>query len=148
MNQQLKNEKELHKKDATLYKYFKFPKGTRPPTLSMLFRNATSDFADNHLIPERDFGNLLAKVAFLKEHPDINEVLLDYATTTTIMADKNNLAKDIPSPAEVRKILRYRVGKLLSAQLNLIFQMDDVFFDKKDIENITQGGNDYNLYMY
>ena len=108
MNQQLKNEKELHKKDATLYKYFKFPKGTRPPTLSMLFRNATSDFADNHLIPERDFGNLLAKVAFLKEHPDINEVLLDYATTTTIMADKNNLAKDIPSPAEVRKILGYK----------------------------------------
>ena len=70
-------------------------------------------------------------VAFFKDHPSVNEQLLDYAVTAAIFADKKNLAKAIPSPVEV----------------------DDVFFhhpelkgDSDDVENMPSG-NDYSLYL-
>lgn len=68
-------------------------------------------------------------VAFFKDHPSVNEQLLDYAVTAAIVADKKNLAKAIPSPVEV----------------------DDVFFHhpemlSDDVED-SPAGNDYSLYL-
>ena len=70
-------------------------------------------------------------VAFLKDHPSVNEQLLDYAVTAAIFNDKKNLAKAIPSPVEV----------------------DDVFFHHPesgsgvDDHEDASSGNDYSLYL-
>ena len=72
----------------------------RPPTLSKPFRAACRKFAKTFLIPELKYSDLLAKIAFFKEHPKVNEKLLDYSVTMTILS-KPTFAHEIPSPLEV-----------------------------------------------
>ena len=56
-------------------------------------------FAKKYLISEKR-KNLFAKLAFFKEHPKINEQVLDYAVTITIIT-RNDFSSDIPNPVEV-----------------------------------------------
>ena len=48
-----------------------------------------------------DYETMLSKIAFFKEHPKVNDKVLDYAVTIAIIASKGNLAHEIPSPLEV-----------------------------------------------
>ena len=50
---------------------------------------------------KEDYEALLSKIAFFKEHPKVNEKVLDYAVTIAILSSKDKLAHDIPSPLEV-----------------------------------------------
>ena len=77
------------------------------------------------MIPERKYENLVSKIAFFKDHPDINEKLLDYAVTMKIISSKKEIAHEIPNPIDV----------------------DDVFFEKVERQEDTKSGNDYSLYM-
>ena len=77
------------------------------------------------MIPEKKYENLLSKIAFFRDHPDINEKLLDYAVTMTIISSKKKIAHEIPNPIDV----------------------DDVFFEKTETKEDTKSGNDYSLYM-
>lgn len=72
----------------------------RPPTFSKSFRKVSRKFSEKFLINE-DYETMLSKIAFFKEHPKINDKILDYAVTIAIIASKGNLAHEIPSPLEV-----------------------------------------------
>jgi len=76
-----------------------FPKGDRPANLDPLFRKVANYFANTYLIHEKSYHKLLAKIAFFKEHDDVNEVLLDQAVTITLLK-RDDLSKDIQNPAE------------------------------------------------
>ena len=94
--------------------------------MSKKFTEISAKFANQYLIPEKKYENLLSKIAFFKAHPDINEKLLDYAVTMTIISSKKEIAHEIPNPIEI----------------------DDVFFKKTERpEEDTKSGNDYSLYM-
>ena len=56
-------------------------------------------------MPVKSYGNLVAVIVFLKEHPLVNEKVLEYAATATII-NRADVATDIISPLEVRGILR------------------------------------------
>ena len=87
---------------------------------------AVKKFAKTFLLQENVYSDLVAKIAFFKEHPKVNARLLDYAVTMTIIS-KSNFAHEIPSPLDV----------------------DNVFFDKNQEKEVDDDGfgNDYNLYM-
>ena len=72
--------------------------------MSKEFTEASAKFAKKYLIPEKKYENLLSKIAFFKDHPDINEKLLDYALTMKILSSKKKIAHEIPSPIEVSMI--------------------------------------------
>merc|ERR1712142_1248941 len=112
------------KKDSDMLSVF--PKGERPPTLNILFRKAAKQFADKYLISERSFDKLLAKIAFFKEHNDVNEVLLDHAVTMAMLARKD-LSNDIRNPAE----------------------SVDLFFDTANngSKQTLEAGSDYSLFI-
>ena len=80
-----------------------------------MFREAATKLAENYLINEKTFDNFLAKVyymllfgnkivvskvAFFKDHPDVNEHLLEYSVTIATLARKD-CAPYIPNPIEV-----------------------------------------------
>ena len=75
-------------------------KGHRPPTFSKSFRNVSRKFSEKFLL-NADYDSLLSKIAFFKEHPKVNDKVLDYAATIAIISSKDKLSHDIPSPLEV-----------------------------------------------
>ena len=78
--------------------------GTRAPTLDKQFMTVASGFYKKYLLKEKGrFSSILALIAFFKDHPSVNEQILDYAVTTAIFANSKKMAKDIPSPLEVIK---------------------------------------------
>ena len=73
-------------------------KGHRPPTFSKSFRNVSRMFSEKFLMNE-DYESLLSKIAFFKEHPKVNDKVLEYAQvigfifliTLVIYANGNDL---------------------------------------------------------
>ena len=55
-----------------------------------------------------EYESLLSKIAFFKEHPKVNDKVLDHAVTIAILSSKDKLAHEIPSPLEV-DIIRRRI---------------------------------------
>merc|ERR1712142_427 len=113
LNQQIEENKEFFKQ---------YPKGTRPPTMSTMFRKNVAKLADKYLIIEEDCKDILSKVAFFKGHPEVNEHLLQYSAVLTTLVRKD-CTSDIPNPIEV----------------------DDVFFNKQPKGSASKG--DYTLYI-
>ena len=68
----------------------------------MEFRNASSMFADKYLKKVKKYNDLLATIMFLKHHPGVNEQLLDYAITKTLIKRKDT-SLDVPNPIEVNQ---------------------------------------------
>ena len=62
-----------------------------------------TNFAKKYLISEKR-KSLFAKLTFFKEHPKINEQILDYAVTITILTRKD-FSSDIPNPLEVNRFV-------------------------------------------
>eukprot|EP00091_Calanus_sinicus_P023264 TRINITY_DN7761_c0_g1_i2.p1 TRINITY_DN7761_c0_g1~~TRINITY_DN7761_c0_g1_i2.p1 ORF type:complete len:151 (-),score=33.57 TRINITY_DN7761_c0_g1_i2:171-623(-) len=90
------------KKDFKLL--FPYPKGVHPPTMSTKFCNASRRFAEKYLIPEKNYHNLVALIEFFQAHPNVNEVLLDFAVTKTILA-REDFSNDIPSPVIIDDVI-------------------------------------------
>ena len=59
-------------------------------------------FADKYLKNVREYNVLLATIMFLKHHPLVNEQLLDYAITQTLIKRKDT-SLDVPNPIEVNQ---------------------------------------------
>ena len=74
-------------------------------TFSPVFYEAVGKFTKNFLMPVKSYGDLVAVIVFLKEHPLVNEKVLEYAATATII-NRADVATDIISPLEVRRILQ------------------------------------------
>ena len=68
-------------------------------------------------MPVKSYGDLVAVIVFLKEHPLVNEKVLEYAATATII-NRADVATDIISPLEVRGILQ--PGHVLLCKLTLV----------------------------
>lgn len=134
--------------------YWSPHQGTRPPTMSTMFRKNVAKLADKYLIIEEDCKDILSKVnvsysiiahnevlcmqvAFFKGHPEVNEHLLQYSAVLTTLVRKD-CTSDIPNPIEVGLSQRY-------CPLYLIFQVDDVFFNKQPKGSASKG--DYTLYI-
>ena len=75
--------------------------GITPITFSPVFSEAVRKLTKQFLLPIEKYGDLLAVIAFLKEHPSVNEKLLEYAVTATIII-RDDVATEIISPMEVR----------------------------------------------
>ena len=89
-----------------------FFQGIRPPTLSMEFRNASTMFAEKYLKKVKKYNDLLATIMFLKHHPRVNEQLLDYAVTKTLIKRKDT-SLDVPNPIEVNLCSKCGPGYLI-----------------------------------
>ena len=59
-------------------------------------------FADKYLKKVKKYNALLATIMFLKHHPGVNEQLLDYAITKTLIKRKDT-SLDVPNPIEVNQ---------------------------------------------
>ena len=75
--------------------------GTVPLTFRPDFSEAVTKFTKQFLFPEKSYSDLVAIIVFLKEHPLVNEKLLEYAVTATII-NRADVSTDIISPLEVR----------------------------------------------
>ena len=76
-----------------------FKKGTWPNTISKKFKKAAKDVADLLLVDKTGF-TFLVKLIFLKEHPKINLILLQYAAIHVCMRT-NFTTQNFVSPIEV-----------------------------------------------
>ena len=75
--------------------------GTVPLTFRPDFSEAVTKFTKQFLFPAKSYSDLVAIIVFLKEHPLVNEKLLEYAVTATII-NRADVSTDIISPLEVR----------------------------------------------
>ena len=66
-----------------------------PATFTKEFKEAVKSFTKEFLTKEKKIKNFIAVLAFYKEHPDINEVLFDYATIAAIIT-RNDTSNEIP----------------------------------------------------
>ena len=78
----------------------------------MEFRNASSMFAEKYLNKVKKYNDLLATIMFLKHHPRVNEQLLDYAVTKTLIKRKDT-SLDVPNPIEVNLCSKCGPGYLI-----------------------------------
>ena len=74
--------------------------GIVPLTFSPDFSEAVKKFTKQFLSPAKSYSDLVAVIGFLKEHPLVNEKLLEYAVTATII-NRPDLSTDLISPLEV-----------------------------------------------
>ena len=78
----------------------------------MEFRNASSLFADKYLKKVKKYNDLLATIMFLEHHPLVNDQLLDYAITKTLIKRKDT-SLDVPNPIEVNLCSKSGPGYLI-----------------------------------
>ena len=77
-----------------------FLQGLHPPTLTNDFTDATSKFADVYLNSVKDYYQLLATIYFLTHHPAVNEQILDYSITITLV-HRDDTSLEVANPLEV-----------------------------------------------
>ena len=78
----------------------KYQKGSMPPTQFKAFKADVKQIV-NLLNEHTNFNQFLAILAFLKHHPDVNEVLLRYAVTGAEL-QRDDISHIIINPFEVR----------------------------------------------
>ena len=74
--------------------------GQHAETLTEKFNHCQNKLADEFLIPETNYENFVAILAFLKEHPRVNEQVLQYAFVTA-MLQRDDISHSVPNPIEV-----------------------------------------------
>ena len=77
----------------------KYQRGYMPPTQFKEFKSDVKKVV-NLLNEHTNFNQFLAIVAFLKHHPDVNEVLLKYAVTGAEL-QREDISHIIMNPFEV-----------------------------------------------
>ena len=84
-------------KECGLDKYKK--KFEDVPTLRPSFRKGISKFTKMYFNPNLKFSEFMDRLAFAKDHNEMNEVCLNYAATAAIL-QRNDTSNDIPSPVD------------------------------------------------
>ena len=77
----------------------KYKKETQVPTLRPSFRKSIAEFTKLYFPPDLKFKEFSDRLAFAKDHKDVNEICLNYAATGAIMKRKD-CSNDIPSPVD------------------------------------------------
>ena len=77
----------------------KYKKHAHVPTLRPSFRKSISEFTKLYLPPDLKFKEFSDRLAFAKDHKDVNEICLNYAATGAILTRKD-CSNDIPSPVD------------------------------------------------
>ena len=77
----------------------KYKKKAQVPTLRPSFRKSIAEFTKEYFPSDLKFKEFRDRLAFAKDHKDVNEVCLNYAATGAIMARKD-CSNDIPSPVD------------------------------------------------
>ena len=80
----------------------KYPRGFMPPTQFKDFKSDVKKVV-NLLNEHTNFNQFLAIVAFLKHHPDVNEMLLIYAVTGAEL-QREDISHFIMNPFEVTSL--------------------------------------------
>ena len=80
----------------------KYKKGQFPPTQHSKFKQAVVVLADL-LLEENEFYKYLSILAFLKNHPKINQILLQYAVVGADLRG-NFTSRSLLSPVEVSHV--------------------------------------------
>ena len=68
--------------------------------MSRVFLHISNKFAENYLYTVKNYNDLLATILFLKHHPDVNEQVLNFAITQTLL-HRSDTSLDVANPAEV-----------------------------------------------
>ena len=100
----LKNFKKVNKASTSLFDPMLIVfwlQGTVPLTFRPDFSEAVKKFTKQFLFPAKSYSDLVAVIVFLKEHPLVNEKMLEYAVTATII-NRADVSTDIILPLEVR----------------------------------------------
>ena len=115
-------DRKLHKVLKTIKKY---PKGFHPATLDPIFLAAAAKLANGFLVtPNTDHGyvDFSRRLTICKENKDVNEVLLNYATSIAIFKryplihqdyitlsscflDRTDMPNFVPNPTQTPKAL-------------------------------------------
>ena len=77
----------------------KYKKETQIPTLRPSFRKSIAKFTELYLPPDLKFKEFSDRLAFAKDHKDVNVICLNYAATGAMMKRKD-CSNDIPSPVD------------------------------------------------
>ena len=77
----------------------KYKKESQVPTLRPKFRKSIAKFRKLYFSPDLKFKEFSDRLAFAKDHKDMNQVCLNYAATGAILARKD-CSNDIPSPVD------------------------------------------------
>ena len=77
----------------------KFKKEDLPPTLRPSLHKSIAKFTELYFPPDLKFEEFQDRLAFAKDHMDVNEVCLNYAATGAIISRKD-CSNDIPSPID------------------------------------------------
>ena len=102
-----------------------FTQGQSYPTLDIKFQKVVNFFAKKYLSGQNR-NEFLASVKFFKDHPAINEQILDYAVTLA-MGFHEDFSNDVLNPLEVN---------------------EELFFSTKDNQEDNElAGNDYSLHI-
>ena len=119
-------DKELMKivKDVGLKTY---TKGQKVATLSVEFMKKSKDFAKLYFPADLGIKQFLHRLAFAKDHKDVNEIVLTYASSVAIVA-RNDISDEVPSPLDVFSV-------------DTFFQINK----KKDEKDAAENGEDYVL---
>ena len=72
-----------------------FIQNNHPATFTEEFKEAVESFTKEFLDEEKKIKNFIAALAFFKEHPDVNDVLFDYASIASIIS-RNDTSNEIP----------------------------------------------------
>ena len=101
--------------------------GQKYPTLDIKFQKVVEFFAKKYLSGQ-DRNKFLASVQFFKEHPDINEQILDYSVTLA-MGYHEDFSSDVINPLEINQELFFPSNQ-----------------EGEDYDSET-AGNDYSLFI-
>ena len=77
----------------------KYKEKAHVPTLRPSFRKSISKFTKMYFPPDLKFQEFVDRLAFAKDHKDMNKICLNYAATRVILTRKD-CSNDIPSPVD------------------------------------------------
>lgn len=119
--------------NMTIYK-----KGVKIPTLNQEFMDKSGAFAEAFLSADLSFKQLTTRLAFAKEHKDVNEECLDYATARAIVTRKD-CSNDIPSPIDTEDIDVYFPVHNRNKEAGFDYQSSDDLFIGDDVNGADVG---------
>ena len=77
----------------------KYKKQDNVPTFRPSFKKSISKFIKLYFPPDLSFSKFLSRLAFAKDHDDMNDICLNYAYYAVILA-RNDTSNDVPSPVD------------------------------------------------
>ena len=99
----------------------------------------TSKFADVYLNSVKDYYQLLATIYFLTHHPAVNEQILDYSITITLV-HRDDTSLEVANPLEVHLLsIVWNNNKKCCSRLRIVFIFSSYLFNNWfiDVKKVT-----------